>query len=298
MKQILLFGAGKSSACLIDYLIENASTENWHITIADISRAIIEAKTNVATSTTAVAIDIHDAATRKELIDKADIVISLMPPALHFLIAQDCVMLNKNLLTASYVDEQIKTLENQIEEKRLLFLCEMGLDPGIDHMSAMQIIHNIKEKGGTITSFKSHCGGLVAPENDDNPWHYKISWNPRNVVMAGSAGAVYKVWDEEEEVHYEEIFSECHEIEVEGIGNLAWYPNRDSLNYIPVYKLEEAATFIRTTLRHPIFCLAWDILVTMEMTDDNDFTTIKDCKTLNDWLVTKLYEVAIMNMTW
>jgi saccharopine dehydrogenase-like NADP-dependent oxidoreductase len=298
MKQILLFGAGKSSTCLIDYLIENAIAENWHITIADINVAIIEAKTNGADCTTALAVDIHNTAEREALIGKTDIVISLMPPALHFLIAQSCVELGKNLLTASYVDDQLKNLLNEIEKKGILFLCEMGLDPGIDHMSAMKIIHGIKQKGGTITSFKSHCGGLVAPESDDNPWHYKISWNPRNVVTAGSTGAVYRVWEEVEQIDYDEVFTDCDEIEVDGIGSLAWYPNRDSLSYITVYKLEEAATFIRTTLRHPAFCRAWAVLVQMEITSDNDWEIIKNCTTISNWFNKKISVAAGKDIDW
>ncbi len=296
MKQILLFGAGKSSTCLIDYLIENAIAENWHITIADINVAVIEAKTNGAVCSTALAVDIHNTIQREVLIGNADIVISLMPPALHFLIAQSCVALTKNLLTASYVDDHIKKLSNEIENKGILFLCEMGLDPGIDHMSAMKIIHGIKQKGGTVTSFKSHCGGLVAPESDDNPWHYKISWNPRNVVTAGSTGAVYRVWEEVEQIAYNEMFSNCVEIEVDGIGSLAWYPNRDSLSYIPVYKLEEAATFIRTTLRHPTFCKAWAVLVQTDLTSDNDWEIIKDCKTVSEWYNKKISVAAGMDV--
>jgi saccharopine dehydrogenase-like NADP-dependent oxidoreductase len=135
---------------------------------------------------------VEDAEQRKELIRDASIVISLLPPALHFLVAQDCIEFGKNLLTASYLDEKIKNLSPAIEKKHLLFLCEMGLDPGIDHMSAMELIGRIKKQGGKITSFKSHTGGLVAPESDDNPWRYKISWNPRNVVIAGSTGAIFK----------------------------------------------------------------------------------------------------------
>ncbi|MEO7311537.1 MAG: saccharopine dehydrogenase C-terminal domain-containing protein [Chitinophagaceae bacterium] len=298
MKQILLFGAGKSSTCLIDYLIAHAAAEDWHITIADIDTAIIRTKTGDAASTTAIATDIHDIAKREALIGEADIVISLMPPALHFLIAQSCLLLGKSLLTASYVDDQLKELAASIEDNGLLFLCEMGLDPGIDHMSAMKIIHNIKNKGGTITSFKSHCGGLVAPESDDNPWHYKISWNPRNVVMAGSSGAIYRVWEEEARVEYEEIFKDCDEIEVEGFGLLAWYPNRDSLDYIAVYELEETATFIRTTLRHPAFCRAWAVLVALQMTAADDGDMIKYCHTLSNWFHAKLHALHGEEMGW
>jgi len=139
-----------------------------------------------------VQVNIENDHLRKELVQQAHVVISLMPPDLHYLIALDCILFHKHLLTASYIDDNIKKLKDDIKHRNLLFLCEMGLDPGIDHMSAMQLIHAIQGKGGVITSFKSHCGGLVAPESDDNPWHYKISWNPRNVVMAGKDGAMYK----------------------------------------------------------------------------------------------------------
>jgi saccharopine dehydrogenase (NADP+, L-glutamate forming) len=144
----------------------------------------------------------------------------------------------------------------------------MGLDPGIDHMSAMQMIHQIKNQGGKIKSFKSHCGGLVAPESDHNPWHYKISWNPRNVVLAGKAGAVYKTKNKTIEIPYQSLFEACAEVEIHGLGQLAYYPNRDSLSYIPLYQLEEAQTFMRTTLRYPSFCKAWKYIVDLKLTDE------------------------------
>jgi len=189
---VLVFGAGKSATCLIDYIIKEAGTNGWQVTVADNDLALAKSKIKNQQHAEAVAINVENTADRNQLIKNAGIVISLLPPALHFLVAQDCVLFEKNLLTASYVDDNIRSLQPAIEEKKLLFLCEMGLDPGIDHMSAMELIHRIKEEGGIITSFISHCGGLVAPESDDNPWHYKISWNPRNVVMAGKAGAVYR----------------------------------------------------------------------------------------------------------
>ena len=189
MKKILLFGAGKSATVLIDYLLAEAPSNNWTIVIADANREQVLIKTNHSPFATAVQLDITNDEKRSTLVQEADLVISMMPPALHFLVAKDCVEYGKNLLTASYLDAAIKSLQTEIQNRKLLFICEMGLDPGIDHMSAMKIIDDIKSKGAFVTSFKSHCGGLVAPESDDNPWHYKISWNPRNVLLAGKAGA-------------------------------------------------------------------------------------------------------------
>ncbi len=268
MKKILLFGAGKSATVLIDYLIAEAPANNWIIIIADANREQILAKTNNSPLVEAIQTDINNDAQRSKLIEHASIVISMMPPTLHFLIAKDCVEYGKNLLTASYLDASIKSLETEIQNKKLLFICEMGLDPGIDHMSAMKLIDDIKAKGGVITSFKSHCGGLVAPESDDNPWHYKISWNPRNVVMAGKAGAEYKLNDQVQHKDYKELFTDCTEVNVAGIGKLAIYPNRDSLSYIPVYNLGNIATFIRTTLRYPSFCVGWNAIVQAGLVND------------------------------
>lgn len=296
MKTILLFGAGKSATVLIDYLLKEVEANGWKFIIADADKNQILSKTNNSTFAEAVQVDITKSEQRGQLIEQADIVISMMPPALHFLVAQDCVTFSKNLLTASYVDEQIKTLQTEIENKGLLFLCEMGLDPGIDHMSAMKMIEGIKAFGGTITSFKSHCGGLVAPESDNNPWHYKISWNPRNIILAGHAGAVYKEDNTIIEKEYHSIFEHCDNIAFPGLDILAWYPNRDSLSYIPLYHLEEAITFIRTTLRYPAFCRGWDYIVNLGLTDTEDHDNIIDCETYADWLERKLYMVEEREM--
>ena len=296
MHTILLFGAGKSATVLIDYLIKEASANGWKIVIADADKKQILSKTNNSPFAEAVQIDITNNEQRSTLIQSSNLVISMMPPALHFLVAQDCVEFGKNLLTASYVDEQIKTLQSAIENKKLLFLCEMGLDPGIDHMSAMKLIDEIKLKGGNIISFKSHCGGLIAPESDNNPWHYKISWNPRNIIMAGSSGAVYKAQNKIIEKEYSSVFENCDTVSFPGLPELAWYPNRDSLSYIPVYKLEEATTFIRTTLRYPAFCRGWDYIVNLGFTDTEDQDNIIDCETYEDWLERKLYLVEDREM--
>ena len=268
---VLVFGAGKSATCLIDYIIKEAGTNGWQVTVADNDLALAKSKIKNQQRANAVAINVENAAERNELVKTSDIVISLLPPALHFLVAQDCVLFEKNLLTASYVDDNIRSLQPAIEEKKLLFLCEMGLDPGIDHMSAMELIHRIKEDGGIITSFISHCGGLVAPESDDNPWHYKISWNPRNVVMAGKAGAVYRQNNKTTKLPYEKLFDENRFTGIPGLGSMAWYPNRDSLDYITLYQLEGIETFIRTTLRYPQFSYGWKNIIDLKLTDETIF---------------------------
>ncbi len=296
MKTILLFGAGKSATVLIQYLIAEAANNNWKIVVADADKNLIIAKTGDSPFTEAIQVDVNKTEQRTPLIANADIVISMMPPALHFLIAQDCLNNNKNLLTASYADEQIRSLETEVANKKLLFLCEMGLDPGIDHMSAMKLIDAISKKGGKITAFKSHCGGLVAAESDNNPWHYKISWNPKNIIMAGAAGAVYKDDGQIIKKEYFEIFENCNSVYFPNLTDLAWYPNRDSLTYIPVYKLEDAKTFIRTTLRYPAFCRGWDYIVNLGLTDTQDHDNIMDCETYADWLERKLYLVEDKEM--
>lgn len=271
MKNILLFGAGKSATFLIEYLKELSTNFHYNVTVADENPENTQLKVGEHPFVKAINANAENESERRNLIKKADVVISLLPPSLHYLIALDCIEFDKHLLTASYIDEKILALKSQIEEKKLLFLCEMGLDPGIDHMSAVQVIHKIKLLGGKIRSFKSHCGGLVAPESDNNPWHYKISWNSGNVIAAGKAGAVFKENNEISHLHYEQLFSNDRLVIINGDLLLSYYPNRDSLGYIPIYHLESADTFIRTTLRHPDFCFGWKNLVDLKLTDDTIF---------------------------
>ena len=296
MKTILLFGAGKSATSLIEYLGKCCDQNEWKFFVCDADLALAESKIKNFKSARAVSIDVSNVEKRHELISGADIVISMLPPGLHFLVAKDCVMFSKNLLTASYFDEKIRSLKNEIEQKGLLFLGEMGLDPGIDHMSAMKMINDIKKEGGKITSFKSHCGGLVSPESDDNPWHYKITWNPANVVMAGRSGAIYQNEGKTIEIPYEEIFNdEKNMVDVPSLFPLAWYANRDSLSYIDTYQLQGVDTFIRTTLRYPSFCRGWNKIVKMDFTNANDHEEIKDCKTYDDWFNLKKEKLASQN---
>ena len=268
MKRILIFGAGKSSTCLVEYFGKFLQQNDWRIIVADANLLAAQSKVQGVTNAQAVALDVTNQDERKKLIGSADIVISLLPPTLHYLVAVDCIEARKNLLTASYVDDNIRALAKQVEENGLLFLCEMGLDPGIDHMSAIEIIHDIKSKGGIVHSFKSHCGGLVSPESDDNPWHYKISWNPRNIVLAGKTGAHTKENGQIKHYRYEELFDANRVVEIPELGYLAWYPNRDSLSYTSLYGTEDAHTFIRTTLRDPEFCFGCKNIIDLKLTDE------------------------------
>lgn len=268
MKQILLFGAGKSATVLIDYLLKQAVQEGWNITVVDADLALAASKVKGSPQGKAVSFDIKDGEKRAEFIGRADLVISMLPPSLHILVAKDCLEHGRHLLTASYVDDATRSLEKEISAKGLLFLCEMGLDPGIDHMSAMKLIDEIHEDGGRITSFQSHCGGLVAPESDDNPWHYKISWNPRNVVLAGKAGATYRMNGQDVKEDYRSLFRVERVVNIPDLGVLSWYPNRDSLSYAPLYGLEETDTFIRTTLRDPEFMYGWSNIIELNFTDE------------------------------
>lgn len=295
MKTILLFGAGKSASVLINYLLALADDGYCKIIIVDatiksLSNKIIDNKlVNICEA------DVTDITNRDGLIASADVVISLMPPALHYLIAISCLALKKHLLTASYIDDAVKKLAPAIEEAGILFLYEMGLDPGIDHMSAMQLINTIKDKGGIITAFTSHCGGLVAPESDNNPWHYKVSWNSKNIVLAGKAGAIYLENNSIKHKHYNILFNNCEQTHVEGFGNLAYYPNRDSLSYKDIYALQSTTTFIRTTLRHADFIVGWAQIVQLKLTDEIPYYNT-DNITINDFIEHHLKRFDLQNV--
>jgi saccharopine dehydrogenase (NADP+, L-glutamate forming) len=265
---ILIIGAGKSATVLIQYLQQKAVENDWYVILADGDEAIAKNKWNNAPNGNALGINIENELDRQNLVQKADIVVSMLPAQLHFLVAKDCLEFGKPLFTASYVDDNMRSIAAEIESKQLLFLCEMGLDPGIDHMSAMAIIDEIHEKGGKISSFKSHCGGLVAPESDDNPWHYKISWNPRNIILAGKAGAIYLENGVTVSKDYATIFELAPVVDLPGIGHLAYYPNRNSLSYIDTYHLHGVKNFVRTTLRYPAFCTGWNAIVQLHLTDE------------------------------
>ncbi len=279
MNTILIIGAGRSSSSLITYLLDNAKQHNWHIIIADANKQAVDAKIAAyADVATAVEFDVTNASLREKLISEATFVVSMLPAFMHGDVAKDCVRLGKHLATASYVSNEMRELDAEAQQKNILLLNECGLDPGIDHASAMKIIHHIHAQGGKIKSFKSFCGGLVAPESNDNPWGYKFSWNPRNVVLAGQGTAQYIDDNKLKFIPYNRIYSQIETIEVDGYGKFDAYANRDSIGYKDPYELQEASTMLRGTLRMPGYCKAWNVFVKLGLTDDS--YKIKNANTL------------------
>jgi saccharopine dehydrogenase-like NADP-dependent oxidoreductase len=269
MKTILLLGAGKSSGTLIQYLLNNSISDGFILKVGDLSIAAAQNKVNNHPNAIAFEFSITNVDQRENEIQNADLVISLLPPALHILAAHDCVRFKKNLVTASYVSEEIQSLNQQAIESDILLLNECGLDPGIDHMSAMEIIHRIKNEGGEITSFKSYTGGLVAPESNDNSWGYKFTWNPRNVIVAGQGTAKYISNGIYKYIPYQRLFTEIEKVVVNGYGEFDGYANRDSLSYRKQYGLDSIPTLLRGTLRYKNYCNAWQVFVTLGLTDDS-----------------------------
>lgn len=300
IRKILILGAGKSSISLIDYLVEHAQAERWAITVADISAELALLKTKGRPATSAIAIDLNQDSERQALLQAHDIIISMLPAALHLTIAKDCLQLRKNLVTPSYISPAMKELENEVEKNGLLFMNEMGLDPGIDHMSAMQIIDRLHQDGNQIVGFSSHCGGLVAPESDTNSWHYKFSWNPRNVVLAGQGDGGIR-WKENgsiQEINYEQLFTTTASINLGKDGLYESYPNRDSLKYIDEYGLENIETMYRGTLRVPPFCKGWNALVISGFTKANGSVPfLKEDAITDETLKTLLKEIDVLEIS-
>ncbi len=269
MRRILLIGAGRSSPSLIRYFLDNSFEQKWELTVADVS--IESAKLKIGNHPNAIAkqFDINSDSERALMVSNADIVISLLPATMHLSVAIECVKQKKNLVTASYVSHEMQELNSKAEEAGIVLLNECGLDPGIDHMSAMQIIDQIKNDGGEIISFKSYTGGLVAPESNDNPWGYKFSWNPRNVILAGQGTARFLENGNYKFIPYNRLFTDIETISVGANHQYDGYANRDSLMYRHPYGLEKIATILRGTLRQKGFCKAWNIFVQLGLTDDS-----------------------------
>jgi saccharopine dehydrogenase-like NADP-dependent oxidoreductase len=270
MKHILVIGAGRSASSLIKYLLDHSEKEQLYITIGDLSIELAQQKTNNHKNATAIAFDVFNEDQRKAEIQKATVVISMLPAHLHIEVAKDCLTYKKHMVTASYISPAMLELDEAAKANGLIFMNEVGLDPGIDHMSAMKVLDEIRDQGGNIILFESFCGGLVAPESDTNLWNYKFTWNPRNVVLAGQGGAAKFIQEGTYKyIPYSKLFRRTEFLEVEDFGRFEAYANRDSLKYRSVYGLDNALTCYRGTIRRVGYSRAWDILVQLGMTDDS-----------------------------
>jgi len=270
MNNILVIGAGRSATALINYVLDQAKKYNWNVTISDNNLELAKQKVNNHPNGRAVWLDVTKVNDRRDLIGRADIVVSLLPAHLHLEVGHDCILLKKHLITASYVSKEMYQLGDDARDRDLIFMGEMGLDPGIDHMSAMEKIDEIKDKGGKLTAFRSFTGGLIAPECNDNPWNYKFTWNPRNVVLAGQGTAQYLEDSKLKYIPYNRLFKDIQPVEIDGIeGDYEGYANRDSLLYREVYGLKDIPTILRGTIRNAGYCEAWNALIRIGLTDSS-----------------------------
>ena len=268
MRTILVLGAGLSSDVLIRYLEDHSIENGWLLKVGDRDASLARSKTHPGTQV--FGFDVNSTASWEKEVAKASLVISLLPARYHPTVARVCLKHRKSLMTASYESPEMKKLGGEAEQKGILLLSEMGVDPGIDHMSAMKVIDRIKSGGHLLTGFESFTGALVAPESDDNPWHYKFTWNPANVVLAGWPGpAKFMQSGKLKYIPYTRLFRRTEYMDIEGYGRFEGYANRDSLQYIEKYNLQGICTIYRGTLRRPGFSKAWDIFVQLGATDNS-----------------------------
>ncbi|MFD1293756.1 saccharopine dehydrogenase family protein [Lutibacter holmesii] len=280
MRTILVIGAGKSSSSLIRYLLNKSEEENLQVIVADAVLQVAKSKIQKHKNGYAIKLDVSNKAERQKAIQQATIVISMLPARMHLIIAKDCLVFNKNLVTASYISNEMKALNTEAIEKKLVFMNEVGLDPGIDHMSAMKVIDTIRKKGGKMLLFESFTGGLVAPTSDNNLWNYKFTWNPRNVVLAGQGGASKFLQEGKYKyIPYHKLFRRTEILTIDGYGKFEAYANRDSLKYRNAYGLKDILTLYRGTIRRVGFSRAWNIFVQLGMTDDS--YTIEDSENMS-----------------
>lgn len=284
MKNILVVGAGRTSSSLINYLISKSVEKDWQITIADQSLELALSKSKNHPRTKTIQFDILNEEERADLIAKSDVVASLLPETLHIHLVKDCLLNNVHLVTASYVSPQMASYDEQVKNAGLIYLNEMGLDPGIDHMDTLRLINRVKSRSGNLISLRSFGGGLVSPESDDNPWGYKITWNPMNVVMAGMSGARYVQDGKLRIVPYNRVFLDTHPVEIPGVGKFEAYPNRDSIKYRRIYNVPNIPNVFRGSLRKPGFCKAWNALVKIGLTDNRYLVPDANQLTYEEWL--------------
>jgi saccharopine dehydrogenase-like NADP-dependent oxidoreductase len=268
MKRILVIGAGRSSGALLDYLQRHAANDQYEVQIVDRD---FDVANGFVTSENAHALQLNiaDVQKRESLIAGAELVISMLPASLHLSVVKDCIKYGVNLITPSYISPEIEALNSKAVKNNMFIMNELGLDPGIDHMSAMQMLDGIKAKGNVVTGFESFTGGLVAPESDNNPWNYKLSWNPRNVVLAGQGVSKFLHNSRLKFIPYNKLFKRTEVIRLQEHGSFEGYANRDSLKYQTTYGLENVETMFRGTLRRLGYSRAWDCFVELGVTDDS-----------------------------
>ncbi len=283
MNNILVIGAGRSTYFLVEYLLKKSKEFDWKVTVADFSRENLDSNLPETNSIQTQVLDLGNTRDREDLIAKQDIVVSMAPPHYHGEIAKDCLYYGQHLLTASYLNTTIEGVHQEAKNKGLLFMNELGLDPGLDHLSAKQAIDDLESRGADITGFYSYAGGLISPDSDNNPWHYKISWNPMNVVKAGQSWARYKEEGKRKIVPYNQLFQRLSKIDVPGYGTFESYYNRNSLPYEKLYGLKDLKNLVRGTLRKQGFCEAWDLMVKTGLTSDIESFNLKG-KTLAEFI--------------
>jgi saccharopine dehydrogenase-like NADP-dependent oxidoreductase len=267
--QISIIGAGRSSWYLIQYLAEQAAVHGWQVLACDFDPEALKQRLANLPSVKTRAVDASNIEELTDIVSESAIVVSMLPPNMHTIVAEICLSQGVHMATASYVSAGMMAFDEKAKAKGLVFLNEMGLDPGIDHLSAMKVIHDIRKHGGVVTSFESHCGGLVyGPDCGDNPWEYKFSWNPRNVVLAAQGGmSVFRKKGATRYLPWHRVFGEAKTIQIPGLGAFDSYANRDSLGYEELYGLQNASTLLRGTLRREGYCKAWNALVQLGLTE-------------------------------
>lgn len=272
MKKILVLGAGLVAKPLVQYLLDQRD-----IQVMVASRTVSKAEVLVGDHPKGVtrALDVSDDDALEKLVAEHDLSISLLPYTFHLKVANFCLKHGKHLVTTSYVKQEMLDLDAAAKEKGLLFLNEIGLDPGIDHMSAMKIFHHVWDNNGKITSFRSYCGGLPALEANTNPLGYKFSWSPKGVIMAAKNPAKYMVDGEIVNVESEKLFDDYHFLDIPGFGTLEAYPNRDSVPYIDLYGFKAIKTMYRGTFRNISHCETWRNFVKLGLLENETILNLK-----------------------
>jgi len=289
VKKIAVLGAGRSAGPLIEYLATHPDSSSWTVSVYDQDAETLARKTASFRNVSVESGDLRSTELLDRIVSAHDVVVSMLPAFMHLPVAERCVRFGRHLVTASYISPEMQALDAEVRAKGLVFVNECGVDPGIDHMSTMELLHRLRREGAQVTSYESFCGGILAPESPANPWSYKFTWNPRNVVLAGAGGAVHFVQEGQfKHIPYHEVFRRTEFLDIPGYGRFEAYANRDSLKYQSAYGLEGIGTMYRGTLRRPGFCRAWDVLVKLGATDDSYPLEHVDAMTHRDFLNTFL----------